>query len=907
MNSASLRPEVPREKKTMDSQRWAQVQALFHQAAVQPVSQRLSFLKTAAGADQELIAEVLDLLEEDGRGSLLDQDLAQVVGRIFPQSAAPSLPAQEFGPYSMRGVLGEGGMGVVYLAEREDLGSLAAIKLLRDAWMSPARRERFANEQRTLARLIHPAIARLYDADTLPDGTPWFAMEYVPGVPLTNYCAQHQCSLEERLELFGSVCEAVRYAHSRAVIHRDLKPSNILVQPDGAVKLLDFGIAKHLDPLQTPHDQTRTGLQLLTPAYAAPEQIRGEQPGTYTDVYALGVILYELLAGQLPFDLAGRSPAEAEALILNQEPAKPSLLARRHALGDGAPRHVALPKSSWADLDVLCCTAMHKDPERRYRSVEAFIRDINHYLAREPLDARPDTLPYRIGKFVRRNRRSVTAAAFALVIIAAVMTFYAVRLATARNAALAEAARTQRVLRFTLNLFNGGDQQAGPASDLRVTTLIDRGIAEARSLERDPAVQAELYETLGQVYQKLGDFDRADSLLTSALARRRALFGPSHPQVAESLVSLALLRADQARFEDAERLVREALQIDRRHLPPTHPAIAAAIHALGTVLEDRGSYRDAIQVLQEAVRLRSAPAADQHDLAASLLELANAHFYAGHFAESEALNRRLLIMHRQLYGERHPMVAEDLINLGAIQQDLGRYREAEAFHRQALVITQAFYGKEHYKTALNLTLIARALVKQNRDDEAAAMLQQALAIQEKVFGSSHPRVASPLNELASIALMRGKFDEAEADFRRMLAIYRAAYSGKHYLIGIALANLGSVYMARKENPLAESLYRQALAMYARTLPLGNLNEAITRIKLGRVLLRQNRFQEAESESLSGYRILSQQATPSLAYLRSAREDLAAIYLALHQPEKAREFVTEQKVIAQTIGSTASRR
>jgi RNA polymerase sigma factor (TIGR02999 family) len=370
---------------------------------------------------------------EDGRVSLLDDGIAPIAGRMFDQRLSPSAPSCEFGPYRIREVIGEGGMGVVYLAVRDDLGSLAAIKLLRDAWMSPARRERFATEQRTLARLTHPSIARLYDADTLPDGTPWFAMEFVRGVPLTEYCRQHGSSIVERLKLFGAVCEAVRYAHSRAVIHRDLKPGNILVQSDGSVKLLDFGIAKQLDRRTTPENQTRTGLRLMTLAYAAPEQIRGEPAGTYTDVYALGVILYELLTGQLPFDQPNRSPGEAEAAIIGQEPTKPSFLARRSTANE----------RDWADLDVLCLTAMHKDPERRYRSAEALIRDIDHYVLGEPLDARPDTLRYRVGKYIRRNRRSVAAVALALAAIAGLVIFYTVRLAAARNAALAEAAHAR--------------------------------------------------------------------------------------------------------------------------------------------------------------------------------------------------------------------------------------------------------------------------------------------------------------------------------------------------------------------------------------------------------------------------------------------------------------------------------
>src|SRR5712691_4676854 len=374
----------------MDSARWQRIQSLFHDSADMPQAEQRARLEAACGGDEELIVEVLAMLDQDVRGhSLLDRNIADVAQETLDKSVSASLILKDVGPYRILKLLGEGGMGVVYLAERSDLGTKVAVKILRDAWLSPARRERFESEQRTLAQLNHPSIARLYDADTLPDGTPWFVMEYVDGAPITQYCREHECPVEERLRIFRAVCEAVQHAHSHAVIHRDLKPSNILVKPDGAVRLLDFGIAKQLESLDRPVDQTRTSLRMLTPAYASPEQIRGERVGVRTDVYSLGVILYELLAGRLPFDLSSCTSAEAELRILNQEPERPS---------------------SVADLDVLCLTAIHKDLERRYQSVEALIRDLDHYLKGEPLDARPDTLRYRAGKFVSRHRRSVAAA-----------------------------------------------------------------------------------------------------------------------------------------------------------------------------------------------------------------------------------------------------------------------------------------------------------------------------------------------------------------------------------------------------------------------------------------------------------------------------------------------------------------
>ena len=888
----------------MDSTRWERIQNLFHEVADLPEPEQRVFLKAACGDDDVLVADVLALVEEDARGgSFLDRNLAEVAQQVLEEATSSALPFKEFGPYRIKKALGEGGMGVVYLAERVDLGSLVAIKLLRDAWLSPARRERFASEQRTLAQLNHPSIARLYDADTLDDGTPWFVMEYVEGVPLTEYCSEHACSIEERLQLFRAVCEAVQYAHQHAVIHRDLKPSNILVKPDGTIRLLDFGIAKQLESLEAPagRDQTLTGLRLMTPAYAAPEQVRGERVGIQTDVYSLGVILYELLTGGPPFDLSKLTPGEAEAVIVGQDPEKPSTIAPRSV--ETNPGVLSVGKSAWADLDVLCLSAMHKDRQRRYQSVEALIRDIDHYLKGEPLEARPDSFHYRLGKFVRRNRRAVSAAALVFTVVVGLVIFFTVRLAKARNAALEEAARTQRIQRFMMNLFQGGDESVGPGDSMRVVTLLDRGVQEAQSLNGDPKVQAELYQTLGTIYDQLGKFDQADSLLHSALERRKTLFGPDSTEVAESLVALGQLRSDQAQYDDAEKFTRQGVEMTRRHLPPTHPRLGRALYALGEVLVNEGKYDQGIQVLDQAVQIQSAPGGVPADLAESLTELANAEFYAGHLDVSNSVNLRVLAMDRQLYGERHPNVAEDLINLGAIQSEWGHYTETERYYRQALDIIQNFYGKDHPETASAMTLLGRSLNSQGRFNEAADMLRQSLGIQERVYGEVHPRVASALGELGKVAMQQGKLDEAEADFRRQADIYREVYKGKHYYIGSALANLGGVYMERKQYARAERSFRDALQIYAQTLPPNHLNVAIVRVKLGRALIPQRRYADAEAQSLAGYEVLMKQNNAPANWLENARKDLVEEYGALHEPDKAAKFQAELAEADNTINAS----
>jgi eukaryotic-like serine/threonine-protein kinase len=881
----------------MDSTRWERMQSLFHDAADRPTEARTEFLRAACAGDEALFADVTAMLDRDaGRSSLLDRDVSELAGRVIGGGLPETLAAQRFGPYRLTRLLGEGGMGIVCLGVRDDLDSVAAIKILRDAWISPARRERFASEQRILAQLNHPSIARLYDADTLPGGTPWLAMEYVEGVPLTRHCRAHGTSIAGRLRALHSVCEAVQHAHRHMVVHRDLKPSNILVTADGRVKLLDFGISRQLDALDRAADPTTT-IRQLTPAYAAPEQIRGEATTVQTDVYALGVILYELLAGRMPFDLSNLSPAQAERMLLEDEPQRPSLAARHTAGGaDG------LSASAWSDLDVLCLTAMHKDPAQRYGSVEGVIRDIDHYLANEPLEARPDSIGYRARKFLHRNWRPALASAVVLSLVIGLVAFYTVRLAAARNAAVAQATRTDRIQRFMLRLFDGGEKEAGPADNLRVVTLIDRGVLDARTLDREPLVQAELYETLGSIYERLGKFDQADTLLRASIETRRALLPVNSPEIARGVTALARLRSDQAKFDEAERLARDGLTAARATLRADDPQVADATAAVGEILEQRGEYDKAIAMLQDAVTLRSKPGADASELASALYELANANFYAGHLDVSESLNQRTLTLHRELFGETHPLVAEDLINLGAIQYERGRYVDAESFYRKALDIIRTWYGKDSYRTASNLTMLGRCLYQEKRFDEANALLSEALTIQEQVFGAVHPRVASALNDLGNVAMGQSRFDDAGRHFRRIGEIYRSVYGANHYLVGIAASNLAGVYMARNDFTTAETMYRTAVATFSRTQSPDHLNTGIARIKLGRSLLRQGRTADAEVESKAGYDIVAKKTAPTVSWLVSAREDLAAEYDALRRPEDAAKYRAEAASVAKNTAS-----
>lgn len=885
----------------MESTRWSKVQDLFYEALNLPETERENFLNSACSEDLALRKEVTAMLTADGQdGSLLDRGLPDIAYSMVG-STINSISSREFGPYRLIRVLGEGGMGVVWLAERSDAGNLVAIKFLPHAGLTPARRDRFAREIRTLAKLNHPFIARLYDAGALADGIPWFVMEYVEGMRLTEYCRAPGRTIEEQLQVFRSVCEAVQYAHGQEIIHRDLKPSNVLVTQNGTPRLLDFGIARELHQLDESGEQTRPGLRFLSPDYAAPEWAREGIVGFYTDVYSLGVILYEMLTGRLPFarQKSASGPLDART-VSGSHAEKPSFAAQKLADGTASEHHAPkLSKGEWRDLDVLCLKAMHMDRRERYQSVEALLRDIDRFLNNEPLEARPDSLFYRTGKFVRRNRGAVLATSVALVLVAGLIALFTFRLIQSRAVALAEADRTQRIQRFMLSLFQGGDKDAGPSQDLRVITLIDRGVEGARTLNKEPEAQADLYKTLGTMYQKLGKLDRADALLQMSLKMRSGLPTPDQSAETENLIALGLLRSEQGNSKEAERLVRQALAGIQAHEPRDKTLLAEAESALGSVLVAGGQQANSAEILNRAISTLESNGSDPSpELAQTLGTLADAKLYLGRYDEADSLNERALAIDRQVYGDRHPHMGDDLGNLAQTQEIRGHYAEAEKLERQALAIMQGWYGKDHPETARKMTTLASTLNYEGKYAEAEDLLHQALAIQEKAYGGQHPRVAYVLNALGMVALFQKSFSAAEDDYRRVIEIYRSAYGGADYRVAVGMGNLASVYSAEKRYDECERILLDVVDRFTKVLGPANINTGMAQVRLGRTLLHENKYDEAEKHTRAGYEALKDQTSSSTSYVQGARQDLAIEYAALNRPADAARFRDE------TVGSAA---
>jgi len=752
----------------MDSNRWAQIQSLFHEAADLPKDEQRSYLASACASDDILMADVLALLEEDARSSsLLDRDVAHVAHQILNDNSPKPAAFQEFGHYKIKHVLGEGGMGVVYLAEREDLGSLVAIKLLRDAWLSPARRERFAVEQRTLAQLNHPSIARLYDAGILADGTPWFVMEFVDGLPLTEYCRQRECSIDQRLRLFHAVCEAVLYAHQNAVIHRDLKPSNILVKNDGSVRLLDFGIAKQIDSADAGADQTRTAMRMMTPAYASPEQIRGERVGIQTDVYSLGVILYELLAERLPFDLANKTPSEAETLMAQTEPQKPSTPFKEKIDRKNT-------STSWADLDVICLTAMHKDPQRRYRSVEALIRDVDHYLRGQPLEARPDTFRYRMGKFVKRNRRSVTAATLAFVAVVALVIFFVLRLKTERDNANRQTAIAASINQFLSEdlLGRSNPLQSGKASESLLEAVVQASPNIDRQFQSEPQIAARLHQTIARSLDSRTDYPIA----RSEYGRAAALFNQIDGPLSQDAIIVQLQRASmEARTYEAGSLPKAKIILsDQETLlakiaKPRDDLAVWLFSARGMIALIGNEAQSAVRNFQAAQdAAQKIPTFDQRTRLDLKQRLVFAYIRSGDPAKAEQLARELIAEYSNVAGPESPNVLRVRLNLAQALMNESKFADSVQEANKIYPLFVSMLGEDH---ELTMQLLATRAQSEGSLEDWDDSIRDDLTIYRIASQKQGPLSFFPIATLsdASLAQCRdGRVVEGVANARKAL-------------------------------------------------------------------------------------------------------------------------------------------
>jgi len=799
MSTPTTRPEAP------TAERWAAIEAAFGEASCLAEGERAAFLGALQRDDAALAAEVRSLLAASDPWWL---DQAPVALPDIPSAAAAPI-----GPYRLVRPLGRGGMGEVWLALREhgEFRQHVALKILRGGFASAELVAGFRAERQILASLNHPNIAHLLDVGETDDGRPYLALEFVEGVQLTAYCDAREATIDERLRLFRSVCDAVRFAHQNLVVHRDLKPSNILVTEAGVPKLLDFGIAKVLAGETTPTPQgtlsTAGGDQALTPGYASPEQIEGAVTTTASDVYALGVILYELLAGHRPYHVTGKSRGELLQLIRETPPVPPSDAAVRDAEGATTRDDIARARGTTSpmlrarlagDLDAIVLRAMAPALADRYASVEQLVADIDRSNAAQPVSARPRTAGYVARRFVRRHRVAVTIAGVGFAALAAfISVVISQSIAIRERSAQAERERQRAVAvsSFVQDLFRGADPTEARGATITARELLDRGAARVeRDLATQPGTRADLLTVMSEIYQNLGLYPAAEQMAANAVSTLRARKVDDDSALASVLVSHGKALHYIDRPADAGAEYRAALEI-RKHLGDTTSAVVAqTIAYLGSALQDTRDDSTAEKLYRKAIDLERA---------------------------------------RTLPGDT--ILAFTLNNLGVLLRRRGDMKSAEAAYREALDIRRASLGEDHPETIRTLNNLA--IVVGSRDLGAAEPLfVDVLARWRRVLGADHPTVAFALTNLGSLYMRRHEPVRAVPLYTEALAIRRARLAATSPDVATSLWNLGTALEDTGDIRGAEQRYRESLAIRSKIATAPNdpwvkrLNDALAALR-----------------------------------------------------------------------------
>jgi serine/threonine-protein kinase len=811
--------------------RRAEIEEVFEHALDLDPARRGAWLSDRCVHDVELRAEVDALLAaHESPVGILERRLPPPTTAL----AAEPLRDRRIGPYRVVRELGRGGMGVVYLAERVDgeYRREVAIKLLRNSPDAEELHRRFLAERQILASLSHPHIAQLLDGGTTEGELPYLVMEYVDGLPITTYCDRHGLDITSRLRLFVDVCRAVNSAHQNLVIHRDIKPGNILVTAAGQVKLLDFGIAKLLNAamggMAVPH--TRTAFRVMTPDYASPEQVRGEPLSTGSDVYALGVVLYELLAGRRPYQIRTGAERELHELVCEREPERPSAWAKRPPAADDAeaptPAAIAsmrstspdrLQRTLAGDLDAIVMMALRKEARRRYGSAELLAEDIERHLSERPVLARHPSRAYYLGKFLHRHRTAASLGAIAVLSLVAGTAVAVKQTAAARRerdratAALTQARQalheSEETTSFLAGLFDVDVPALGSAAPGTTEELIARGTGQVEQLGSRPLVQARMLEGMGRIYQNAGRHTDAKVAYERSLALRRANGAGESAEAATTLLHLADALRVLGSYTAADSAAWQALRIYEKANGPADPAAA-----------------DAWQML-------------------SMLAV-----YHSDLRVSEAYARRSVEIRAAAYGMDDPRIAYAVEMLGGALRRLGRNEEGERYMRQALALYEREKGPNNLNLIVPLNRLAEAVAADREDyADAARLMERSLAIARASLGEAHPRTAYALEMLGGMESRRGNFAKAERLSRLAVEIFGRTFGRRDVSVADAYADLAKVYSRAGRWIDAEAAQRIAITVFETSLGRAHPAYGGAIAGLCEIHLHAGRLADAESE------------------------------------------------------------
>ena len=807
------------------AERYARVQELFEAAVDLAPEERAAVLEKECYADTALRREVEALLALDAQAGSSDEQPRFVISDNFlPGDSEEQLAGQRFGVYQVIRELGRGGLGAVYLAARADdeYRKEVAIKLIRRGLDTDDILRRFRTERQILAQLDHPNIARLLDGGTSDGGLPYFVMEYVQGEPITAYCEQQRLPVKERLELFRKVCAAVAYAHQNLVVHRDLKPSNILVTPDREPKLLDFGIAKLLTAEDELFTQTAPGLRAMTPDYASPEQIKGEKITTTSDVYSLGVLLYELLTGQRPYRTKTRTTEEISRAITDQEPERPSTVAATAGDSEFGIRHSAFPKG---DLDNIVLMAMRKEPQRRYASVGQFSEDVRRHLKGLPVVAHKDTLSYRLTRFTQRNKLAVAAAAIVTLTLiggiiatawqakrameqARIAAEQARVAAQERDRARIEAAKAERINAFLQNILGSSSRRwLNPSPDRSQDATIKEALDEASrraetELADQPEVLAAVLFSLGKSYLGQGKHDLAESHLRAALEIRRRVLGPEHQDTAISLTGLSEVLGFTGKLAESESAARDAIAIFRRRREAGDVDsiwFAMALNNLGTRLTSRGDAVGGEQSLREALEVSANfTGVARASRAAMYGNLSTARGSQGDLDGAIAAAQMALEESRRLPDSGAWEAGVTLGNLALLLMHKGEYAQAEPLIRESLEIYRQIEGGRNQYTTWSLGYLADNYYLQGDYRRAREEIDRAIELQTEVLPEGHIDFARTWTVLGKVLTRTGEPARGEEYLRKALALRIKAYKPGDWRTAATQGALGECLLAQDE-------------------------------------------------------------------------------------------------------------
>jgi len=814
---------------------------VFTEALRLPLGERAAYLDRVCGNDGDMRDRVEALLRTHEQvGDFLEEPPQKTVSEAKLGVSVGEKPGDRIGRYKLLQQIGEGGCGVVFMAEQEEpVRRRAALKIIKPGMDTKSVIARFEAERQALALMDHPSIAKVFDAGATESGRPYFVMELVRGVKITEYCDQNSLTTVERLKLFVQVCQAVQHAHQKGIIHRDIKPSNILVSSslEGAPLpvVIDFGIAKATSNQQLTDKTLFTAFEMLigTPAYMSPEQAEFTRVDvdTRTDIYSLGVLLYELLTGLTPFDTGELLKAgldEIRRVIREQEPVRPSTklsgmtgadltTVAQHRKSE-PPR---LIRAITGDLDWIVMKALEKDRTRRYETANGLALDIQRFLANEVISARPPSRLYRLQKIVLRNKLLFIAIGVIGALLVAGLIVVSASLARERQArqdADSDKRKAQQVTQFLEEML----QSVGPSIALgRDTTMLREILDKAAvrvstELTNQPAVEAELRTRIGDVYGELALFDKAEVMHRGALAIYRKLYSEQNPATATALNSLAILIGQKGKLAEAELAFREVLKTRRSLFGDENKAVATTLTELSRVLLERGNVAEAEALSREALTIRQKLSGEESlDVADSLDFIGIILREQSKRKEADAVTRKALRTRRKLLGDSHPLVAVSLVNLGLVVFDeaaLGEARvdEAESLYREALDLQSKLVGQNHLHVAIGLSDLAFLLRNQNKVDDAETMLRRALSVESKFLAKEHPEYVKTYRKLGLTLQSQGKLAEAENANREVIELARKVYGDGHYLVADTLLSLVEVLMLGKKYTDVEQLLSESL-------------------------------------------------------------------------------------------------